>query len=214
MKLTDEEWVAQARRRVAHGESWDAGSALDLMALGNEPRQPKQPALLCPFCEPHPPLEEVRPFESTTVTPLMRCRSCCGLWAAGDALTSGVRVTTDDDPAFFAVPAPARCRACGGWLRDNETCVKCHKSLPRLNCPRCGKEMQRARQQGVTLDTCEACDGAWFDVGEIGQVFGLKPTASLAASYVEQQHGMEEDPPPAWALALDILLRVFVPFLR
>lgn len=69
--------------------------------------------------------------------------------------------------------------------------------------------MTRFIENGITLDSCGACHGTWFDMGEIAAVYGLEPPQSLAASTVAE-HAMD-DAPPSWWVALQILLRAFLP---
>ena len=72
--------------------------------------------------------------------------------------------------------------------------------------------MDRHEQAGVTLDTCAACRGVWYDMGEIARVYQLPPLPQgLAASTVDE-HAMD-DAPPAWLLALDIVLSLVGAFI-
>jgi len=212
MKLTDDQWVARARARVAEGKSWETPPEEQLTALA-----PMQPAVAethgdrCPYCEAHPALEVVRRYEVASSEPLLRCPSCYGFWAKGDALAHGVRDPADEHPSFVAAAIKPRCRACGGHLKPDLVCAKCGKALPALACPSCGKPMERFQREGITLDACAACKGTWFDVGEIAAVYGLQPFQDYAASLIDEHAA--DDEPPGWALMLGTVLRVVAPFI-
>jgi membrane associated rhomboid family serine protease len=47
------------------------------------------------------------------------------------------------------------------------------KTAVRRHCPKCGKGMHPLRLEGVDLDVCPACDGMWFDAGELSAAAGL-----------------------------------------
>jgi Zn-finger nucleic acid-binding protein len=71
--------------------------------------------------------------------------------------------------------------------------------------------MARVERKGITLDSCPAGHGLWFDMGELAALFEIEPPQGLAASAVDEH--ARDDAPPEWLLALDILLRLFIPFL-
>ena len=41
------------------------------------------------------------------------------------------------------------------------------RTLHFMKCPKCGMDLQTFELQGVNVDHCPACMGAWFDRGEI-----------------------------------------------
>jgi Zn-finger nucleic acid-binding protein len=141
----------------------------------------------------------------------MRCPACYGFWAAGDSLEHAVRDATDEHPSFTAAMAPSRCRACLGHLKPDGVCAKCGRALPTLECPACNRPMERNKQKSVTLDVCGRCKGVWFDVGEIGHVYGLQPYQDLPASLVDE-HACDDEP-PGWLLMLGSILRLIAPFI-
>ena len=63
-------------------------------------------------------------------------------------------------------------------------CHSCHASLDRnaakcpacgwenvLQCPTCGRALQSVERNGVKLDVCRRCRGAWFDNGELAAIW-------------------------------------------
>ena len=71
--------------------------------------------------------------------------------------------------------------------------------------------MARVKQNGLTLDSCAACKGVWFDVGELGHAYGLKPVQDLPASMVDE-HACDNEP-SGWLIMAQAALRVVAPFL-
>src|SRR5512135_1093077 len=119
-RLTDEEWVAQARGRMAISHDW--ATPEDELFAAPTPTATTTPAprpLLCPYCVTHPALANFQRSEVPSGQPLKYCAQCYGFWAAGDALTGGVADDGDDSPALTATPGPRRCRACFGHLKPD-----------------------------------------------------------------------------------------------
>lgn len=212
-RLTDEEWLARARARLASTGSWEPDEApapsASLPAVAPEPaaavRSPR-----CPTCDGRPPLEIYRRYELVTFEPLRYCTRCYGFWARHDALARGVHDPYDTHPALTALPAPARCRLCFGRLKPDGVCRDCAAVPPPRPCPSCDLPMLPEERDGVTLDHCQPCAGLWFDLGEIARVYRLAPAQGLAAATVDETAADEE--PPAWQLAAEVLLRMFLPF--
>jgi hypothetical protein len=44
------------------------------------------------------------------------------------------------------------------------------KQLHHMRCPKCGMELAEIEFKGIKVDRCVACNGLWFDGGEIDQV--------------------------------------------
>ncbi len=36
-----------------------------------------------------------------------------------------------------------------------------------MKCPRCGEDLREVVRGHVTIDVCPACNGVWFDAGEV-----------------------------------------------
>jgi Zn-finger nucleic acid-binding protein len=56
-----------------------------------------------------------------------------------------------------------------------------------MRCPVCGNELQAAERQGIELDCCPGCRGAWLFRGQLDTLLGrLRPngrrTEALAVS--------------------------------
>jgi Zn-finger nucleic acid-binding protein len=202
--MSDEEWMAGARARVAAGKNWERPAdevfASLKEAAAAPPPSPSGPG--CPYCKDHSVLEKFPASDLITAEPVLFCRRCYGVWARGDALSGGM-VVTAENPTLEAVRAQPRCRACGGHLRGDESCVKCGQKLPILNCPDCQKAMERFQQDAITLDQCEPCRGTWFDIGEFAAAYHLERPKGITEEMVEQY------PPPLanvdpWEVGLQI----------
>ena len=70
--------------------------------------------------------------------------------------------------------------------------------------------MQRFKRDGVTLDTCGPCRGVWFDVGELGRVYGLQPPQGIATSGLDA-HACDDEP-AGWWIMLRIVLELVARF--
>jgi Zn-finger nucleic acid-binding protein len=42
--------------------------------------------------------------------------------------------------------------------------------IKTIRCPRCRALMQRGVREGIEIDGCRECAGAWFDPGEIDRI--------------------------------------------
>ena len=82
------------------------------------------------------------------------------------------------------------CPACGACFGAAPRCQRCHEGLryagrpfrstrSSRHCPRCGAKaaLHTITFRDVQIDVCEACEGAWFDVGELEHVIGGIRTA-------------------------------------
>ncbi len=168
----------------------------------------------CPRCEGAPPLERYPRYEVVTFDPLRFCQRCYGFWAVGDALSRGMADDRDSHPALTAAPAPRGCRECGAPPRvEADDCQRCGASLlgEPLPCPACGEAMQRHPKATFHVDTCEPCGGTWFDVGELGVVFGRLPQQGLAAATVDE-NAPDQVPHVLLEIAFILLRRLFLPF--
>jgi Zn-finger nucleic acid-binding protein len=187
MALTDEEWIAEARRQLTADGNWSIP-----MTPAAKPSAPAggdvtPPGPICPICADRRPLAVFARRDIVTAEPLRYCERCYGFWAAGDALSGPVASPDDEREPLYARPFPARCATCGKRVYDGIRCRRCAIDLPRLHCPACGNEMERFTSEGVTLDSCAPCKGTWFDVGELGQLNHLtrpEPPASGVADLV------------------------------
>jgi Zn-finger nucleic acid-binding protein len=70
--------------------------------------------------------------------------------------------------------------------------------------------MDRAPKATFHVDECKDCGGTWFDVGELGTVFGRVPQQGLAASTIDEN---APDPVPRALLeiAFFLLRRLVLP---
>lgn len=44
------------------------------------------------------------------------------------------------------------------------------KTLHWMKCPKCGHDMQSMTLEGISIDKCSACEGLFFDRGELEDV--------------------------------------------
>ncbi|MCC6386735.1 MAG: zf-TFIIB domain-containing protein [Dehalococcoidia bacterium] len=185
MALTDDQWIAEARRQLAATGSWDIPVT---PAAVRPPDAATEAPLPCPNCGRE--LEIFRRYEVLATEPLRWCPGCFGFWARGDALSAGVADPADDREALFAAEVPARCRSCDkGRLDAAGVCRGCGWTRPALACPSCGAPMGRDTVKGVELDACATCRATWFDIGELGRTYGLARPQSLAAAIVDETAG-------------------------
>lgn len=220
MKLSDEEWLVRARARAQAAGSYDEPVGFEplpppAVATHDEDDAPLGPAdERCPYCAEHPLLAIYPRYEIVTLEPLRYCPRCYGFWARKDALSRGVADPRVSHPALDASLAPGRCRLCFGRLDAAGACRDCAAPAPVLRCPACTMPMARVEQQAVTLDRCDPCAGVWFDMGEIARVYKLPPVPSLTTAAIGPGDVTADDLPPAWQLAAEVLLEVFLPFVR
>jgi Zn-finger nucleic acid-binding protein len=136
------------------------------------------PALPCPVCD------DVR-MRKATVGPvtLDHCNRCGGTWfekgelkalvthASRGALVDALdRAAPDRRDGGPMVP----CYACGTpYDRDRARCPACDRRNI-LDCPHCGRIMDRVQRRRVTIDVCGDCRGAWFDHAELTAIWDEK----------------------------------------
>ena len=60
--------------------------------------------------------------------------------------------------------------------RDADGCPVCGWGNV-LDCPACGRSLERRRVQGFHLDLCADCRGVWFDRIELAEIWNLKVAA-------------------------------------
>jgi Zn-finger nucleic acid-binding protein len=66
-----------------------------------------------------------------------------------------------------------------------------------MQCPRCCCEMRKVHVKNIELDTCDACEGVWFDRDELRQVLDMKIDevyASEISRTMETDADREETP--------------------
>ena len=175
---------------------------------------PSAPAgpMRCPYCADPPQLEVFRRYETITYESLRFCPRCYGFWAARDSLARGVADPGQEHPALRALPLPPRCRTCAGRLDEDETCRECGKKLPRLDCPSCGKQMQRTEKASIKLDACGECHGVWFDGGEINAVYDVPEPQGWASLHVDSDEDGAASDASLFMQAVQILLSLFLRF--
>jgi Zn-finger nucleic acid-binding protein len=104
------------------------------------------------------------------------CPNCRGSWFELDEL-QGV-YERREFVAELLLPGlphlqrdPVLCRYCGHYTsRLERVCTKCKVPLEFL-CPGCGKQLEEADRQGLSIDCCRECKGVWLDGGELTLLF-------------------------------------------
>jgi Zn-finger nucleic acid-binding protein len=85
-----------------------------------------------------------------------------------------------------------RCPECSAAIdADARRCGRCGW-LVSLPCPRCESPLVREEAEGLTLDYCPSCRGAWFDAHEIARVWTIAFQRDLEA------HGADPSIAPAF----------------
>ena len=51
------------------------------------------------------------------------------------------------------------------------------RELHFMRCPKCGMELSEIDYQGVKIDKCFSCEGAWLDAGELEALTMMKKPA-------------------------------------
>jgi Zn-finger nucleic acid-binding protein len=138
-------------------------------------------------------------------TAIDHCGRCGGTWIPRTQIdrlrrvpTQAVRamVTRSDEAGFL-------CHSCHSPMdRDAARCAGC-KWHNALECPSCGKGMQRITEQGVTADVCRRCEGMWLDHHELSVLW------AVAAAVAVANHGGTNDVISSVADASDLLEVLF-----
>jgi predicted Zn-ribbon and HTH transcriptional regulator len=50
------------------------------------------------------------------------------------------------------------------------------RALHHMKCPKCGTDLHTSELHGVTVDSCPACRGMWFDAGEVDHMLEHEQT--------------------------------------
>jgi Zn-finger nucleic acid-binding protein len=123
------------------------------------------------------------------------CRRCGGMWFdAGEvarlrrlkpqALWTHVEANADE----FRM----KCHDCAATLkRNDEKCLACGW-VNTLACPACRRGLTRVVQDGLAIDVCRRCRGAWFDNVELASVWNRQVTAFERRPGAKQA-GMSDD---------------------
>lgn len=78
-------------------------------------------------------------------------------------------------------------------------CHSCHASMARnlgkctacgwknvIDCPRCEKPLTPLQQDGLKIDVCKSCRGAWFDNSELAEIWNRSVSAAAARNGVAE----------------------------
>jgi Zn-finger nucleic acid-binding protein len=76
-------------------------------------------------------------------------------------------------------------------------CHSCHASMARnlgkctacgwknvLDCPRCEKPLTPVQTDGLKIDVCKSCRGAWFDNSELAEIWNRSMSAAARRSEI------------------------------
>lgn len=134
--------------------------------------------LECPVCL-GVKLAKLEPSPEASLV-LDYCTRCGGVWFdAGEvprlrqcqprALAAKVELT----PGVYRM----RCHGCGASMARNEPhCPQCRwRNI--LECPVCRRPLEPVERDGLRLDACRTCRGAWFDNVELGAIWNDRVAA-------------------------------------
>lgn len=131
------------------------------------------PALPCPVCV------DVR-MRKATVGPvtLDHCDRCGGTWfekgELQELVTHASRGALVDALDRRDGRPMVPCYECGTpYDRDRARCPECDRRNI-LDCPHCGRIMDRVQRRRLTIDVCRDCRGAWFDHAELTAIWDEK----------------------------------------
>lgn len=126
----------------------------------------------CPVCL-GVKLEKLRPSQEPDLV-LDYCRRCGGIWFdEGEvARLRGLKPralwakVTLRDAAYRM-----KCHNCHASMdRNAERCPSCGRANA-IDCPVCTAPLQPIRQDGVRVEICRRCRGAWFDNVELADIW-------------------------------------------
>ena len=139
------------------------------------------PRLPCPVCL-GVILERTGVGESSALQ-VDHCRRCGGVWLEYDEVQ---QLRREPPRALWSAVAKRQsrfrmpCHSCHApFGRDADRCPSCGwKNV--LDCPLCAAPMRRESRDGVHLDVCRTCKGAWFDQHELAASWSLHAATALA----------------------------------
>lgn len=159
---------------------------------GRRDRQVLAGRLPCPVCLG----VKMKKIDIVPGLQLDACERCGGMWFdAGEV----VRLRQLKPQALWAHVEPKaddyrmKCHECAATLRRNEEkCPACGWANT-LACPACRKPMTRVSQDGLVLDVCRRCRGAWFDNVELAAVWNRQLDALAKRRPGGPVAGMSDD---------------------
>ena len=147
------------------------------------------PRYPCPVCV-GVRMEKLRPDREAELE-LDHCKRCGGIWfdhgevdllrrTSPKALAARVKLS---DKAWVM-----QCHSCHvAMSRNVGTCPRCGWKNELL-CPVCQKSLEPVLRDGLKLDVCRGCRGAWFDNVELAEIWNRSVTA------VARRHGRGAPP--------------------
>jgi Zn-finger nucleic acid-binding protein len=133
----------------------------------------------CPVCL-GVAMSKIRP-EGNVELWLDHCPRCGGIWfdegevemlraAHPRSLATKVRISE--------AASRMQCHSChASMARNLSKCTACGwKNV--LDCPRCEKPLEPIQRNGLKIDVCKSCHGAWFDNSELAEIWNRSVTAS------------------------------------
>lgn len=110
------------------------------------------------------------------------CRRCGGAWFEyGEVgrLRAHPAAELWSRIARREVESATPCHDCHTpFSRALATCPACGWNSV-LGCPSCDRPMRRESRDGLHLDVCRACKGAWFDHGELDAIWNVQVGLAL-----------------------------------
>jgi Zn-finger nucleic acid-binding protein len=146
------------------------------MAESSTAARPFEARLPCPVCI-GAQMQKLVLGKPPKLLVLDHCTRCGGIWfERGEPQ----RLSWHPPAALWQVAPPRSliirppCHGCGTPLdRDHSDCGACGRAN-EIACPSCDRPTRRVRTDGLTLDVCDSCKGAWFDHTELRSIWTLK----------------------------------------
>lgn len=129
----------------------------------------------CPVC-PGLPMHKLQPGGQDG--PLIDyCRRCGGMWfdrGEASALAKLDRKSFLKEVRLSEEARRMNCHSCEARFdRNTPVCPACGWKN-QIDCPRCDKTLEVVDAQGLKIDVCRNCQGAWFDNVELAEIWNLK----------------------------------------
>lgn len=135
-------------------------------------REPRYP---CPVCL-GARMEKLKPSADVDLL-LDSCKRCGGIWFDAGEVDRLRQCHPQALAAHVVLGQDAhrmKCHAChAGMPRNADRCPACKWENVVL-CPTCGRALRRVEREGVKLDVCRHCRGAWFDNVELAAIWNRK----------------------------------------
>jgi len=141
----------------------------------------------CPVCL-GVQMTKIRP-EGEAELWLDHCPRCGGIWfdeGEVDVLRGSHPRALATKVKLSEAASRMQCHSChASMARNLDKCTACGwKNV--LQCPRCEKALTPLQRDGLKIDVCKSCRGAWFDNGELAEIWNRSVSAVAARNGVAE----------------------------